>query len=69
MRAAENGAVEFAQASVALSGTVSRLAGAGHIEAEIRKLVTDGVYTTTVSGLTVKGRLINKSLTAQAVEE
>jgi hypothetical protein len=63
-RLAENGAVQFGQASTATDGTVSRLAGAGQIEAEIRRLVAEGFYTAKVAAYTVKGRLINAALDA-----
>jgi hypothetical protein len=63
-RLAESGAIKFAQESTATVGTVSRLGGAGQIEADILKLVADGVYTTKVSALTVRGRLINAAIDA-----
>jgi hypothetical protein len=61
-RIAEQGAVIIGQASSATPGTVSRLGGAGQIEADIVKIKADGVYTTRVSNLTARGRLINKAL-------
>jgi hypothetical protein len=61
-RKAENGAIQFAQESSADVGTVSRLAGAGQIEADIRRLVAEGFYTTKVAAYTVRGRLINAAL-------
>jgi hypothetical protein len=61
-RLAENGAIIYAQESTATAGTIPRLAGAGQIKADIRKLVADGFYTSPVSGLSVRGRLINKAL-------
>jgi hypothetical protein len=61
-RKAESGAIITGQESTAAVGTVSRLGGAGQIEADIRKVLSDGVFTTPVSGLTVRGRIINKAL-------
>ena len=61
-RLAEAGAIAYGQISSALPNKVSRLGGAGQIEADIVKIKADGVYTTRVSGLTVRGRLINKAL-------
>jgi len=54
---AEQGAVQYAQLQVA--STASRLGGAGQIEADIVRYKTQ--FAAKVSGLTVKGRLINKA--------
>jgi hypothetical protein len=58
-RLAEAGAVIVGAASTAPAGSVSRLAGAGAIEANMIDYKT--AYSAPVSGLTVKGRLINKA--------
>jgi hypothetical protein len=63
-RIAEEGAIQYAQQSTADVGTVSRLAGAGQIEADMIRLVVDGFYTQKVSGLSVRGRIINKMIDA-----
>lgn len=59
-RLAEAGAVQEAVASTKPAGSVSRLGGAGAIESNIIDYKTQ--YTTQVSGLTAKGRWINKAL-------
>jgi hypothetical protein len=59
-RLAEAGAVQEGVASTQPAGTVSRLGGAGAIESNIIDYKTQ--YTTQVSGLTAKGRWINKAL-------
>jgi hypothetical protein len=59
-RLAEQGAVIVGAASVAPAGSVSRLGGAGAIEANMIDYKTQ--YSAKVSNLTVKGRLINKAL-------
>jgi len=66
-RLGENGAIQFAQESTAAVGTVSRLGGAGQIEADIRRLVAEGFYTTKVAAYTVRGRLINAALDAISI--
>lgn len=59
-RLAENGAVKYGIASPATSATdISRLGGAGAIEANMIEYKTQ--YTAPVSGLTAKGRWINKA--------
>lgn len=58
-RLAEAGAVAIALASTAPAGSVSRLGGAGAIEANIIDYKTQ--YSGKVSGLTAKGRWINKA--------
>lgn len=57
-RLAENGAVLTGQSAVA--STASRLGGAGQIEKDM--VTYKATYTQKVSGLTVKGRLINKAV-------
>jgi hypothetical protein len=59
-RLAEAGAVQVAVASTKPAGSVSRLGAAGAIEANIIDYKTQ--YSTKVSGLTAKGRWINKAL-------
>jgi hypothetical protein len=61
-RLGENGAIKYAQQFNAPATPISRLAGAGQIEADIFRLIVDGYYTEKVSGLTVRGRLINKMI-------
>jgi hypothetical protein len=61
-RLGENGAIKFAQESTAAVGTVSRLGGAGQIEADILKIKSENLYKSKVSNLTVRGRLINKAM-------
>lgn len=58
-RLAEAGAVQIAVASTNPAGSVSRLGGAGAIEANIIDYKTQ--YDAPVSGLTAKGRWINKA--------
>jgi hypothetical protein len=59
IRLAESGAVITGKSSNKPAGTVSRLGGAGGIEANM--LDYKNQYNAPVSGLTVKGRLINKA--------
>ena len=59
-RLAEAGAVIVALDSNKPINTVSRLGGAGQIEADVIRFNAE--YTTKVSGLTVRGRLINKAI-------
>lgn len=59
-RLAEAGAVQEGVASTKPAGTVSRLGGAGAIESNIIDYKTQ--YSAKVSGLTAKGRWINKAL-------
>jgi len=61
-RKAEQGAVQYGQDRWSFENEDSRLAGAGHIANEIRRLVEQGQYTDYVSGLSVKGRLINRMI-------
>ena len=58
-RLAEAGAVQEGVASTNLPNTVSRLGAAGAIEANIIDYKTQ--YSAQVSGLTAKGRWINKA--------
>ena len=58
-RLAEQGAVIVGASSTAPSGSVSRLGGAGAIEANMIDYKTQ--YSAPVSGLTAKGRWINKA--------
>ena len=55
----ENGAVQNGKSSVKAAGSVSRLAGAGAIEANMIEYKNN--YTAKVTGLTAKGRWINKA--------
>ena len=59
-RLAEAGAVQEGVASTQPADTVSRLGGAGAIESNIIDYKTQ--YAAKVSGLTAKGRWINKAL-------
>jgi hypothetical protein len=59
-RLAEAGAVLTGISSTKTPGTVSRLGGAGAIEANMLDYKTQ--YSSKVSGLTAKGRWINKVL-------
>lgn len=61
-RKAEQGAVQYGQERWSFENNDSRLAGAGQIANEIRRLVEQGEYTDYVSGLSVKGRLINRMI-------
>lgn len=58
-RLAEQGAVIVGAASTKPAGSVSRLGGAGAIEANMIEYKT--AYSAPVSGLTAKGRWINKA--------
>ena len=58
-RIAEQGAVIVGAASTKTAGSVSRLGAAGAIEANMIDYKT--AYSSKVSGLTAKGRWINKA--------
>jgi hypothetical protein len=61
-RLGENGAIRYAQDRWSFQNNDSRLAGAGQIANDIRKLAEEGKYTDYVSALTVRGRLINRMI-------
>jgi hypothetical protein len=61
-RKAEQGAVQYGQNRWSFQNNDSRLAGAGQIANDIRKLAEEGKYTDYVSALTVRGRLINRMI-------